>query len=128
MNETAAIITACGSVMAGLLGVYLTYIITRIKLDLEASDKKVDRVSVRAAKTKAIVEDIKEDTTETLKVSNTIHTLVNNQMHLALKAIVDLTEEKARRTGKPEDRAAADEAKERLANHDAKQSIVDKMQ
>ncbi len=60
------------------------------------------------------------------EVARSTHVLVNNEMHLALAAIAELTSRIANSpNATAEDKAAASAADRKLAEHDARQKIVD---
>ncbi len=63
----------------------------------------------------------------TLSVVETVHTLVNNDMHLALEGNAKLARQVADLLGTPATRVAAEEAEKKLAAHDARQASVDAM-
>lgn len=62
---------------------------------------------------------------ETLKIVNTVHTLVNSDMHVALQTSATLARKLSDVTKTPADIAAADKAEKAVIDHDMGQAKLD---
>lgn len=111
-----------------------------------AAAVKVEEVAVKADRAAVKVEEVKtaldsatsatqtqhDDTVAKLealaKVSTATHTLVNSQHGIALSTVYEQALKIAHLTGDPADMVKADTARQKLAEHEAKQSVVDAQQ
>ncbi len=124
MSEQLAIsiVTAVtGLATAGISG-YLAYLIAKLAAGQKAAAVEVEGVKVTQAAT-AARQDEKQDAAQ--NTLNVVHRLVNNEMHIALQSIRDLTDWKATHDPTSENRAAAAQAELKLQEHDARQRAVD---
>lgn len=129
----SAVVISVATAITAVMGVVSWF---QARSTAEGAKKAAEASQASAAATATAVQKVKTtlaDTTsavvsklnESLEVSHVIHGLVNNDMHRALVAILDLARWKAGQTGNPEDEAAADRAKAALDLHDDKQAAVD---
>jgi hypothetical protein len=96
--------------------------VAEVKTATEVAAKKVEQV----AQTRAVdVAEAKEQTNKILVLSDKTHTLVNSQHGIALATVYEQALRIAALTNDPADIQKADEAKKKLADHQAKQSVVD---
>jgi hypothetical protein len=136
------------ALIAAVVTIALAWMTQRNKAAIEATGKaaKRDALNVQlsaqaAAQEVRVVKDTLADyhavadqkltateakVDQTLQVVQIVHTLSNDNLRKALAAVAELTREKAAASGKPEDAAAAAEAERKLAEHNARQALVDK--
>lgn len=129
-DNTISILGFCGIAVTGLF-THLSTLNTAEKAQ-QAAEQVEKRVIVAAQKVEevkaALVEkdenmDVRLDGIVKMGVRN--HVLLNSNMGIQLKSNAALSRWKADQTGKPEDKAAADEAQDMYEEHQRKQTQLD---
>lgn len=86
----------------------------------------IARLNSKAEQVRVIAAVASEQSKDTLKVANDIHTLVNSNMRVALQANATMARRIADITGRPGDDAEADKAAKAVVDHDLGQAQLDK--
>jgi hypothetical protein len=89
------------------------------------AEVKLDIVAAKAAIVAEKVEASTKQSTENLNITKDIHTLVNSQYGIALALIVEKASRIYEISKLEADRLELERAKEKLAEHEAKQHVVD---
>jgi hypothetical protein len=129
--------TVWQALIAAVVTIVLGWLQQRTKNSVDAGNSNAGKIASAAAGKAAQVaikqdvadrkvDEVKDALAENTAVTNVIHKLVNNEMHLALSSNADLARWKADRSGLPEDAVAAKNAEEKLQKHDDKQADVDR--
>ncbi len=92
------------------------------------AEVKLDIVAAKAAIVAEKVEASTKQSTENLNITKDIHTLVNSQYGIALALIVEKASRIYEISKLEADRLELERAKEKLAEHEAKQHVVDTTQ
>ena len=119
------VITVVTSVVA-LIGTIFTGVMAYLmaKLNNKAATAETNRVEV-ATKLQSTTQQAVVKADETLAVANTIHTLVNNNMHVALAATAVMAQRIADITQLPADVEQARKSAQAVTDHDKGQATVD---
>lgn len=121
------------AIIAGIVTVVLAYMQQRTQAAVKkVSDEAASAAVVAAEKTDEVKLALQESTGTTeamldglVKVADATHTLVNSQHGIALSTVYEQALKIAALTGDPADRKKAEVARQKLDDHEAKQSRVD---
>lgn len=122
IDHTQLYITTIGTILTLLITSVMTYMVAGVKAKAEIAE--ADRMQIKATLA-ASTEQASRKADETLKVANTIHHLVNNDMRIALQTAATLARRIADLTGTDTDKASADKAQKAVDDHDAGQKKLD---